>query len=225
MNHQKQLSTTSDHRKIAWHFLPKDRHLTNGDGRLIKEGMIVTIDGPLELCEHGLHYSLDILDALHYAPGPVLCRVEIGDESIQDTDKGVTNSRKVLWMIDIERTLHEFAIWCVEQALTREREAGREPDPRSWAALETKRQWLNDEITDEELDAAWAAAWATAWDAAWATARDAARAAVRDAAWDAAWAAARDAAWDAAWDAVRDTQRKQLLTMIETARAKQEKTQ
>ena len=55
--------------------------------------------------------------------------------------------------------LHEFACWCAVQALLREREAGREPDPRSWAAIEVKRQWLRGEATNSELAAARAAAW------------------------------------------------------------------
>ena len=62
-----------------------------------------------------------------------------------------------------DKLLHEFACWCAEQALLREREAGREPDARSWAAVEAKRKWLNGEIDDEQRAGAWAAAaWAVA---------------------------------------------------------------
>ena len=69
-------------------------------------------------------------------------------------------------------TLHEFACRCAEAALMREREAGREPDTRSWAAIEAKRAWLRGEIDSEQLSVAWAAAWAAA--------RAAARAAQQD---------------------------------------------
>ena len=92
--------------------------------------------------------------------------------------------------------LHEFACRCAEQALA----LVEAPDPRSVAAIATKRAWLRGEATDDELAAAWDAAWAAAQDAAWA-AWDAARAAAFAAAWDAAWDAAGDAAWAAAWDA------------------------
>lgn len=85
-----------------------------------------------------------------------------------------------------EKLLHEFACDIAEYALKQEREAGREPDERSWEVVRIKRLWIHGEASDEELDAARDAAWA---------ARDAARAA----AWDAAWAA-WDAAWAAAWD-------------------------
>jgi hypothetical protein len=142
-----------------------------------------------------------------------------------------------------EPVLHEWACRCAERALKREREKGREPDARCWAAIETKRAWLKGEATDEQLAAARdaastavrdaardaaraaasAAAWAAArdaaraaWDAARAAARDAARAA-RDAASAAAWAAARDAARVAARVAARDAQIADLKALLDTA--------
>ena len=93
-----------------------------------------------------------------------------------------------------EKTLHALACDFAERALLREREAGREPDPRSWGVVEVKRLWINGHATDEELAAAWAAAW-EAWAAAWEA---------RAAAWEAraaAWEAARAAAWAAAGEA------------------------
>ena len=85
--------------------------------------------------------------------------------------------------------LHEVACRCAEQALIREREAGREPDPRSWAAIKAKRKWLLGEITDDELDAACAAAWSAAMSVAGVAAWSAARATDCAAAWSAAQAA------------------------------------
>jgi hypothetical protein len=108
--------------------------------------------------------------------------------------------------------LHEFACWCAEQALMREREAGREPDPRCWAAVETKRRWLRGETTSEELAAARAAARAAAGEAAWATAWAAA--------WEAAWEAAREAAREAAGAAAGAEQVKYLLAALEGGGAK-----
>jgi hypothetical protein len=100
-------------------------------------------------------------------------------------------------------TLHEFACRVAENALLKERKAGREPDARSWKALEVKRKWLKGEATDSELAAAREAAWA-AWAAAWA-----AREVAREAAWAAAWAA-REAAW-----AARGEQLKILKELLE----------
>ena len=91
-----------------------------------------------------------------------------------------------LWMLLhneflTDAQMHELACQFAEAALTKEREAGQEPDARSWAAIEAKRKWLRGEITDDE----WAAAWYAAMDAA----MDA-----RYAAWYAAWYVAMDAA-------------------------------
>ena len=97
-----------------------------------------------------------------------------------------------LWLVLRESwipapVLHECACQCAERALA----LVDTPDPRSVAAIATKRAWLRGEATDDELAAARDAA------------RAAARAAAQDAAQDAARAAAQDAAL-AAWDAQVD---------------------
>jgi hypothetical protein len=187
---------------LAWHFLRNDRKLNYPPYTLVEVGQKLTVEPPLELCFRGLHASKRALDALGYTPGPIACRVELSGEMLEGDDKVCATERTVLQMLDATNILHEFACWCAEQALLKEREAGREPDPRSWAAIEAKRKWLRGEITDSELEAARDAALAAAaqdvaWDAAWGAAAYAAWAAAY-AANQAAWAAARDAAYDAA---------------------------
>ena len=181
---------------LAWHFLPEDRRLRFGGRTLVEPGQTLTVEPPLELCSRGLHASVRPIDALSYAPGPILCRVALSGEILEDKDKVCAEHRTVLWMADATRALHLFACDEAERAL----QIAKVDEPRCAAAIKTKRRWLDGEATDQELaaasaaarDAAWAAARAAAWDAAWAAARDAA--------WAAASAAARDAAWAAAWD-------------------------
>ena len=203
---------------LAWYFLKEDRKLRYAPYTPVEPGQVLRVEGPLELCRRGLHASIRPLDALRYAPGSIVCRVEMGGDIIHGDDKLCASERKTLWVADATNALHEFACLCAERELLRRRRAGREPDKRCWAAIEAKRAWLRGEIDDKALaaavDAAWAAAYAAAAayvaraaahaaaDAA-AAAAYAARAAARDAAWDAAvdaaWAAAWDTAWDAAW--------------------------
>jgi hypothetical protein len=190
----KAMNVENDEGVLAWHFLAEDRCLRYGDGRVVEAGQTLAAEGDLELCENGMHASIRPLDALGYAPGPILCRVRLGGEIIHGGDKAVARTRTVLWMVDATRALHEFACWCAERALT---VAGVE-DRRCWRAIESKRAWLRGEISDDELDAARAAAGDAARAAAWAAARAAAWAAAGDAAGDAAGAAARDAARAAA---------------------------
>lgn len=103
-----------------------------------------------------------------------------------------------LWCLCQEDALPPFVQWlfgasCAERALRLERAAGREPDPRSWAAVRVARRHARGKATDEELQAAWAAARAPELEAVWA-----ARAAARSASWAVVGAAARAAAWVAA---------------------------
>jgi len=181
--------------KYAWHFsngyLAYDR-----TSEEIRAGLSLACNpDKIELCQMGFHSSYRLLDALGYAQGSTLSYCEIGGRISEDDDKNVSSIRRHLAVADITRTLHEFAIWCAEQALA----LVDNPDERGLEALRVKRLWLDGKATDEELDVARAAAWDVARVAAWAAARGAA--------WDVAWDAARAAdmaagtAWDAAWDA------------------------
>jgi hypothetical protein len=198
------------------------------DGRKIRVGATLTVDGTPVLCEHGLHASVRVLDALGYAPTTTrLCRVRVGGAVVTGSDKIAGTRRTVVWALterQTDRVLRRFACDVAEGALRAERSAGREPDPRSWAAIEVARRHAVGRATDEELDAAWDAAWDAAGDAAgaaaWAAARDAAWDAAGDAAGAAAWAAARDAAGAAAWAAARDAAwdaQNRLLARLATA--------
>ena len=208
---------------LAWHFLSEDKRLGYGDGRLIEVGQTLECEGEPALCSNGMHGSAMLIDALYYANGPIVCRVEIDGDVIEDTDKLCGRRRTVLWMLNATRILHEFACTCAEDALA----LVERPDERSVAAIAAKRRWLNGEITDEELDSARAAAWdaaRAAWDAALAArvaARDAARAAslaaAGAAAWAVAWSAARDAARDGEWA----KQNERLTAMVMEAHEKE----
>jgi hypothetical protein len=181
---------------IAYHFAPKDNRLGCGDGRAIVLGETLTVDASrISPCEYGLHASAHPLDALRYASGPLLYRVQLGGTIMphgKPIDKYAASERTALaGGKDASPMLHAFARSCALDVI------------HLWDAPAVVREYL--ETGDEtKRDAAWAAADA-AWAAARAAARDAARAAA-DAAWaaaDAAWAAARDAAWAAARDAAR----------------------
>jgi hypothetical protein len=197
----------------AWHFLPADR--------LVRPGQCQTVEPPLELCHHGLHVSVRALDALQYAPGPVVCRVECSGEILHGDDRLCATRLRALWMNDATTVLHRFACDCAEDAL----KDAKVEDERYWRAIQVKRLWLEGKASGEDLrtarDAAWAAAWAArdagkaARDAVWGSvgafawdARVAARVAVWAAARAAVWAATRAAAGDsaraAAWAAFRD---------------------
>ncbi len=217
---------------IGYHFTSD----TLRDGRPIPAvGEWLEHTDPVVPCGAGLHASEHPFDAVTYAPGPMLHRVELEGDVVshgEPVDKWVGRRRKIIQSIDATSLLRAFARWCALQVIDK------------WNAPQVVRDYLT--TGDESLrDAARAAAW-TARDAARAAARaaagdagrDAARAAAwavraaRDAAGDAAWAvrAAGDAAGDAAWavraagDAAGDAQRAKFAEMVDAAFSTAEET-
>jgi len=143
----------------GWHFLRKNCRLTHGDGRLIRPGTTVTVPGPPVLYAHGLHASRRVMDALQQAAGPIVCRVVVSGEIIEEhstlNDSTFVGTRRyVEWMLDATWLLHEFACWCAERALRR----AKVKNDVLWAAIAAKRAWLADEITDKQLQMAFIAA-------------------------------------------------------------------
>lgn len=202
----------------AWHFVRKNRRLGFGDGRIVKSGRIyrVPTDRPLELCSYGLHGSKRLLDALLFAPGPVLCRVELVGERIDYHDTSVAYARRVEWMMDATDILRRFARLCALDVI------------HLWEPPDVVMRYLK--TGDESIrNAAAAAASAVAWEADRAAAKNAAWEATRHAAWTAATAAAWAVAWEAtaknaAWPTVRaaaeEKQNRRLTAMVMAARRK-----
>ena len=203
----------------AWHFLGTDQRLRYGDNRQVELGQTYTVpqDRPLELCKYGLHASKRILDALPYAPGPIVCRVELVGQRIDSYDKSVAYTRRVGWMLDITDVLWQFARMCALDVI------------HLWDAPDVVVRYLK--TGDETLRyAAWYAA-NIAWYAALYATRHAAEYAAKYAA-NIAWYAARDAAQYAAnaaeyeanaaeyeaRGAVRYIQNRRLTAMVMAAR-------
>ncbi len=188
---------------LAWHFLADGGVARTGEK--IEAGYVYSLpraDSPriIPCTKHGLHGSVHPVDALMYAPGPVLCRVRMWGEVKTHgcpTDKLAARHREVLWMRDISRELRLYACWCVRQVWD------RLADERSMQAVVVAERYARGNASKKELIAARDAAWGSVKDGAWNVAKDAALVAARDAAWDAAWAAAVDTAWAAARDVQR----------------------
>ena len=186
---------------IAYHFVGK----TLRDGSPVPaNGEWLTFDGEVEICKSGLHASRDPFDALQYAPGATLCKVEVEDIVSEQDDKLVCRRRKIIGRIDATEMLRYFARM---QALS---------VVHLWDAPQLVLDFLM--TGDEKIrTAAWAAALDAAWAAAWAAALDAARAAAWTAALDAARAAAWAAALDAAGAAALDAARKMFTDLVSEA--------
>ena len=170
----------------AWHFV--GNKLRNGEP-VPADGVKLVWNGPLVMCESGLHASLHPVDALQYAPGQTLCLVECGGEIKHQVDKLICRERTIIARMDAKPLLRYFARM---QALS-VAHLWTPPDVVC-DYLMTGDESIRAAAWDAARAAAWDAAWAAVWAAAWAAAGAAAGAAARDAAWAAARAAARDAA-------------------------------
>jgi hypothetical protein len=157
---------------LAWHFTAG----TLRDGSAIPaDGVILRHDGPLVMCTSGYHASERLIDALRYAPGPWIHRVEMSGSMLHENDKLVAEMRMIIWRLDGSDLLWAFARQCALDVA------------RFWQMPALVRRYL--ETGDEKIRRAARAASADAW-----AARDARAARAARDAWD-AWAAsaARDA--------------------------------
>jgi hypothetical protein len=131
-------------------------HFTDGklrDGRPLPPiGEWLIHDGPIIVCKRGLHASEEPLDALNYAPGPFLDRVEL-DGELQPhgdpVDKWAGRLRRRIGGIDATELLWNFARWCALQVID------------EWYAPEIMREYL--ETADPALRQAAGEAARAAW--------------------------------------------------------------
>ena len=90
----------------AYHFVGK----TLRDGSPIPpNGKWLSVEGPLIMCERGLHWSLHPFDALQYAPSETLCLVEVDGDIQEQADKGVSRRRKIIARFDATDLLRDQA--------------------------------------------------------------------------------------------------------------------
>lgn len=164
----------------AYHFLREDMTGLYGNEPPWKVGERRSVEGGLCLCDWGYHYGLTPSDALIYAPGPILCLVEVSEVGPKGKIKSCSRSRKLLRAVNATTVLHEVGCDIAEDILPLfEEHSTGDKGPR--IVLETKRQWLAGKASDLELaaarvlmlasreektglaahDAAWAASWAS----------------------------------------------------------------
>ena len=89
-------------------------HFTDGnklrDGRPLPDiGKWLIHDGEVEMCKSGLHASPTPFDALQYAPGSMLHKVELAEIVASESDKVVAKRRKIVASYDVTELCRTFA--------------------------------------------------------------------------------------------------------------------
>jgi hypothetical protein len=135
----------------AWYFAHESNKLQYEDGREIKIGETHTVDCIPQCCKQGLHGSLKLIDALFYAKGPIVYRVDIKGKIDKEQDKICGQSRTYLYGgINVKKELHEFARLCALKVAT------------LWCAPEIVIRYLKTgdrKLRFTVLDIAWKVAW------------------------------------------------------------------
>ena len=123
-----------------------------------------TVEGEIVVYVNGYH----ICTVSQLIPwlGPRIWEVEARGELLDTGKMTVVRSARIIaptcWD---DRTARLFACDCAARALRRERKAGREPDKRSWKAINVARRYAEGKATKAELTVARTAA-GDVWDAA-----------------------------------------------------------
>lgn len=141
---------------LAWHFINGDK-LRDGNPAA-PAGVSERFNGSVVMCLSGLHASVRPIDALTFAPGSTIRRVECTEIAQIAHDKLVCRERRVLWSADATRTLHEFACWCLTILLDHEGLLGITISPLTRKAIKTKLDWLDGKASEKEMNDAWMAA-------------------------------------------------------------------
>ncbi len=185
----------------AWWF-SNGKTLPHGDNRRVKIGRTHKVKGEIIPCENGLHASVRPGDALSYAPGNIIWRVDIGGDVAEGLDKLCGSERTYLaGGVDASEVLQKFARLCALDVI------------HLWDAPEIVVRYLktgNESIRGAAYNAAYNAAYSAASNAA---SRAASRAA-SSAAHSAAHGAASMAASRAASRAVAGKQNRRLGRML-----------
>jgi len=83
----------------GFYFSPNNRRLAHGDNRVIRGGRTHKVSGRIIPCTNGLHASVSLIDALGYAAGSILYRVELSGDVVahgSPVDKHAASMRRYI---------------------------------------------------------------------------------------------------------------------------------
>lgn len=162
---------------LAWHFTADKLR----DGSPIpRVGEWLEFTGEIRMCESGLHASRDPLDALQYAPGPLLHRVECDEIAEEGDDKLVCSRRRIIASRDMTeyllyfarmRALSVYGDYADNDGVILEWLLTGNECLRSAAAAAAARSAASSAAWSAAVSAASSAAWSVASSAAWSESR------------------------------------------------------
>lgn len=140
----------------GWHFLPADGCLAHYKPKTkVRAGVTYTVSGPLTMCVRGLHFSRRAIDALDYAPGPIVCRIVATGDILHGEDKSVCTERRVIAVADASEVLREFALLCSAHVARSLETAAPRAAARAAALAACYSDTSTARSTIEEFETAW----------------------------------------------------------------------
>ena len=129
-----------------------------------KPGEWHKVDGPLAMCEHGYHASLNIVDSMQYVAPGAIAKVEVRGKHAEQADKQCWSKMRVVKAWEWTKwDSVELAVYAAELVIGIF-EKQHPDDKRPRAAIEAAKAWLKnpcektrDAASDAASDAAWAA--------------------------------------------------------------------
>lgn len=96
--------------KIRCFYLAReDRKLGYGDNRLVRKGIVHSVDAKPKCCEIGLHGSRTVFDALKYAKSSKLYLVDIWGDVDEQKNKLCGTHREYIAYFNAEKVFRKFA--------------------------------------------------------------------------------------------------------------------
>jgi len=151
---------TSEEAVCGWWFGRRDAdgvvRLRYGDGRPVRVGETLRVDGRVRWYGPGLHAGLTIGTALTYGHGDQLARVRLEPPVLinSETNQAVANGRTTLWLADFREPLQTFALNLLEAVLQAHRDAGHRVPARIGNAVAAQRARLAGAISDDAFQEA-----------------------------------------------------------------------
>lgn len=100
----------------GWHFTASPDKFAHGGRVIPADGRWLVVRNEVSMCNSGLHFSVNPLDALQYAPGHYVFLIEAAGVVV-GIDKCVARARRIVARADAEEVLRKFARQCAADVL------------------------------------------------------------------------------------------------------------
>jgi len=130
----------------CWQFLEEGPRTKDGR-RIGADGWIEFAPNQETLLETGIQSSENIIEALNFAEGPILCRGVMSGMIIRRAEKAIGSEHQFEWTLDCSGLLEEFSVWLLGRLFA----AVSMKEEFAWEAIEAKKQEMTGKISTQAM--------------------------------------------------------------------------